>query len=216
MRPTVLLLDIDGTLVDNTAQHIEAWREAFVAFGLEVDDERLRRQIGKGGDLYVKAVAGEQWEQHHGDAARKRHGEAYKRHLPDVRPVPGVKEFLEGIRKLQIRPVLGTSSNPDEVAANLRVIGARPEDFLIIDKDDIETSKPAPDVFAVALERSGAEPDRAAAVGDTRWDGEAATKIGVVFWGILTGAGTADELRLGGAQQIFGDLAAAHDFVLRL
>ena len=44
MRPSVLLLDIDGTLVDNTAQHVAAWREAFAAFDLEVDDETLRRQ----------------------------------------------------------------------------------------------------------------------------------------------------------------------------
>jgi HAD superfamily hydrolase (TIGR01509 family) len=180
-----------------------------------VDDEILRRQIGKGGDLYVKAVAGEPWEQRHGDAARKLHGEAYKRHLAEVRPVPGVREFLEGIGKLQIRPVLATSSNPDEVAANLGVIGQRPDDFLIVDKDDIEKSKPAPDVFAIALERSGAKPDQAAAVGDTRWDGEAATKIGVTFWGVLTGAGTEQELRQGGAQYVFRELSALLEFLLR-
>jgi phosphoglycolate phosphatase-like HAD superfamily hydrolase len=216
VRPTVLLLDIDGTLVDNTAQHIAAWREAFAVLGLQVDDETLRRQIGKGGDLFVKAVAGEEWEQRHGDAARKLHGEAYKRRLTDVRPVPGVSEFLEGIAELEIRPVLATSSNPDEVAANLRVIGKRPADFLIVDKDDIETSKPSPEVFAVAVERSGARPEQAAAVGDTRWDGEAATKIGVGFWGVLTGAGTEEELRRGGAQQVFRDLPALLYFLQRL
>jgi HAD superfamily hydrolase (TIGR01509 family) len=210
------LLDIDGTLVDNTAQHIAAWREAFAALGLDVDDETLRRQIGKGGDLFVKAVAGDQWDQVHGDAARKLHGEAYKRHLAEVRPAPGVSEFLDGIRKLEIRSVLATSSNPDEVAANLRVIGRRPEDFLIVDKDDIETSKPAPDVFAAALKRSGARPEQAAAVGDTRWDGEAATKIGVLFWGVLTGAGTEEELRLGGGQLVFRDLPALLYYLLGL
>ena len=93
---------------------------------------------------------------------------------------------------------------------------ARSEDFLIVDKDDIATSKPAPDVFAIALERSGAKPDRAAAVGDTRWDAEAATKIGVVFWGVLTGAGTEEELHLGGASQIFRDLPALLDYLRRL
>lgn len=215
MRPSLLLLDIDGTLVDNTAQHIAAWREAFAALGFEVDDQTLRRQIGKGGDLYVKAVAGEPWERRHGEAARKVHGEAYQRRLADVRPVRGVSEFLAGIGELGIRPVLATSSNPDEVAANLRVIAKRPDDFLIVDKDDIETSKPAPDVFAVALERSGGRPEQAAAVGDTRWDGEAATTIGVTFFGVLTGAGTEEELRLGGAQHVFRDLAALLSFLPR-
>ncbi len=57
--------------------------------------------------------------------------------------------------------------------------------------------------------------DHAAAVGDTRWDAEAATKIGVVFWGVLTGAGTEEELRLGGAPQVFRDLRLL-DYVRRL
>jgi phosphoglycolate phosphatase-like HAD superfamily hydrolase len=215
-RPDVLLLDIDGTLVDNTSQHIAAWREAFSELGLAVDDETLRRHIGKGGDLYVKAVAGEGWDRRHGDQARERHGQAYQRRLAEVRPVEGVTEFLAGLHQLGIRSVLATSSNPNEVAGNLRVVGERPEHFLIVDRDDIETSKPAPDVFAVALLRSGAEPDQARAVGDTRWDGESASKIGVAFWGVLTGAGTEEELRQAGAQQVFRTLATLLEFVRRV
>ena len=214
-RPEVLLLDIDGTLVDNTAQHIAAWREAFSTLGLAVDHEPLRQQIGKGGDLYVKAVAGEEWDRRYGDRARELHGEAYQRRLTDVRPAKGVTEFLGGLRALEIRPVLATSSNPDEVEANLRIIGERPDHFVVVDRDDIETSKPAPDVFAVALKRSGASPEQARAVGDTRWDGESASKIGVTFWGILTGAGTDAELRQGGAEQVFPNLSALIAVFLR-
>jgi HAD superfamily hydrolase (TIGR01509 family) len=213
MPPKVLLLDVDGTLVDNTKQHIEAWREAFASLGLRVDDETLRRNIGKGGDLFVKAVAGEAWDGDHGEGARELHGQAYKRRLGEVRPVPGVTEFLAGIRQLQIRPVLATSSNPDEVEANLRAIGERADDFLIVDRNDIETSKPAPDVFGVALRRSGADPSNAAAVGDTRWDAEAATKVGVPLYGVLTGAGTRAELLDGGAARVFPDLRSLLGFL---
>ena len=98
VRPTVLLLDIDGTLVDNTQQHIDAWRDALTALDLRVDDETLRRNIGKGGDLFVKAVAGEEWDRRHGEKARELHGQAYKRRLPEVRPVPSVAEFLRGLQ----------------------------------------------------------------------------------------------------------------------
>lgn len=210
-----MLLDIDGTLVDNTAQHIAAWREAFAAAGLAVDGETLRRNIGKGGDLYVPAVAGENWDRQHGDKARRSHGAAYKRRLPGVRPVAGVNEFLARLRQLEIRPVLASSSKPDEVEANLHVIGERPDHFLIVDKDDIGTSKPAPDVFAVALERSRARRDDAAAVGDTRWDAEAAKKVGLVFYGVLTGGGTKDELRSGGADDVFSDLRSLLSYLER-
>ena len=214
--PGVLLLDIDGTLVDNTRQHIAAWHEAFAELGLAIDDETLRKNIGKGGDLFVKAVAGERWDGDHGDQAREGHGEAYKRRLSEVRPVPGVRDFLAGIQQLGIRPVLASSSKPDEVEANLRVINERPEHFLIIDKDDIGTSKPAPDVFAVALQRSGVQAREAAAVGDTRWDAEAARKVGVRFFGVLTGAGTREELNAAGADRVFSDLLSLLDFLKSL
>lgn len=213
MPLTVLLLDIDGTLVDNTRQHIAAWSEAFASLGLQVEQEPLRRNIGKGGDLFVRAVAGDAWDHEHGEQARELHGEAYKRRLSQVRPVPGVTEFLAGIRRLDIRPVLASSSKPDEVEANLRIIGEQPEHVLIIDKDDIETSKPAPDVFAVALKRSGAAPAEAAAVGDTRWDAEAAKKVGLELFGVLTGAGTRDELLDGGATRVFPDLRSLLAFL---
>ena len=206
MRLKVLLLDIDGTLVDNTGQHIAAWADALAALGRSIDEETLRRNIGKGGDLFVKAVAGEAWDQQHGDRARELHGKAYKQRLHDVRPVEGISEFLRGIREADIRPVLASSSNPDEVEANLRVIGEKPEHFLIVDHDDIGTSKPAPDVFAVAIQKSGVSAQEAAAVGDTRWDAEAAKKVGVPLFGVLTGAGTRDELLDGGAVQVFPDL----------
>jgi HAD superfamily hydrolase (TIGR01509 family) len=202
----VLLLDIDGTLVDNTAQHIAAWWEAFVKEGLSVDTERLRPEMGKGGDLFVKAVAGEGWDAVHGDAARKHHGEAYRRLLFEVRPVTGVREFLDALPGLDIRPVLATSSEPSEVEANLEIIGERPDNFLIVDKDDIGTSKPAPDAFAIALQRSAVPASEALAVGDTRWDGESAGKSGLGFVGMLTGAGTREELKLGGALEILEDL----------
>lgn len=212
----VILLDIDGTLVDNTAQHIAAWWEAFVDQGLSVDTERLRPEIGKGGDLFVKAVAGEGWDAEHGDTARKHHGAAYKRLLAQVKPVTGVREFLDGLTALKIRPVLATSSEPEEVASNLAVLGEKPEHLVIVDKDDIQTSKPAPDVFAIALERSGVSAKEAVAAGDTRWDAEAATRAGVSFFGLLTGAGTREELLLGGAGQVFVDLRRLLTFLKSL
>lgn len=213
MRPKVLLLDIDGTLVDNTAQHIAAWWEAFVAEDLSVDTERLRPEIGKGGDLFVKAVAGDGWDAQHGDAARKHHSEAFKRLVKDIRPAAGANEFLSSLDALGIRPVLATSSGPDEVKMNLGILGLKPEQFLVVDSDDIGTSKPAPDAFAIALQRSGASAAQAAAVGDTRWDGESAGKSGIAFWGLLTGGGTEAELRLGGASEIFKDLKALLAFL---
>ena len=61
MPPTVLLLDIDGTLVDNTQQHIAAWDEAFQQLGKPLNRETLRRNIGKRG-AKIRARSRSEWK----------------------------------------------------------------------------------------------------------------------------------------------------------
>ena len=49
-RPTLLLFDIDGTLVDSNDYHVWAWQHAFREHGYEIAPARIHDQIGKGGD----------------------------------------------------------------------------------------------------------------------------------------------------------------------
>ncbi len=50
------LFDVDGTLVDRNDLHAAAWREAFLHFGVDIPFERVRGQIGKGGDNLIPAL----------------------------------------------------------------------------------------------------------------------------------------------------------------
>jgi phosphoglycolate phosphatase-like HAD superfamily hydrolase len=205
-RTVAILADVDGTLVDNTAEHIAAWRHAFQRLGFSVDDEALRRQVGKGGDLYVAAVAGKAWDRAHGDLCRRFHASAIVASLGSVGPTPGVHAFLCAARTGGRRLVLATSSGSAEVGLNLARIRTNQSEFTVVNKDQVQTSKPAPDAVARALERSGRIAAEAVMVGDTRWDGEAAARAGVAFWGVLCGAGTRAELTASGASHVYADL----------
>jgi beta-phosphoglucomutase-like phosphatase (HAD superfamily) len=46
------IFDLDGTLVDSNELHVQAWQETFRHFGKEFPVERLREQVGKGGDQF--------------------------------------------------------------------------------------------------------------------------------------------------------------------
>jgi len=50
MSTRAVIFDVDGTLIDTNDLHTAAWVEAFRRFGVEVDPEDIRRQMGKGGD----------------------------------------------------------------------------------------------------------------------------------------------------------------------
>ena len=47
------MFDIDGTIIDSIALHIESWKRAFQLFGKEYSYEQIRRQIGKGADEFL-------------------------------------------------------------------------------------------------------------------------------------------------------------------
>jgi beta-phosphoglucomutase-like phosphatase (HAD superfamily) len=57
-RYAAVLLDVDGTLVDNNDAHAHAWVEALAAQGIDVAVARVRRMIGMGGDRIVEEIAG--------------------------------------------------------------------------------------------------------------------------------------------------------------
>ncbi|RLE70863.1 MAG: hypothetical protein DRJ45_04570, partial [Thermoprotei archaeon] len=42
-----IIFDLDGTLVDSTKGHIDSWIEALKIYGYDVDEERVRKEMGK-------------------------------------------------------------------------------------------------------------------------------------------------------------------------
>src|SRR5262245_22674146 len=74
--------------------------------------------------------------------------------------------------------------------------------------EDVKHSKPHRDIFSAAVHKLGdIASDRVIAVGDTRYDAEAAGKIQVRTIGVLCGAGNRNELFEAGCIAIYKDPA---------
>jgi phosphoglycolate phosphatase-like HAD superfamily hydrolase len=87
------------------------------------------------------------------------------------------------------------------------VIGAEDAVDHVVSKGDVERSKPEPDIFAVAVEQAELDSDRTIVVGDTPWDVEAASKIGLDTICVLTGGHTREKLEEAGAVAVYEDAA---------
>lgn len=70
--------------------------------------------------------------------------------------------------------------------------------------DDVEASKPEPDIIHAALAKAGTED--AVMIGDSRWDVEAAKRAKVATIGVLTGGWAAEELLDAGAVAVYESL----------
>ena len=204
-----VIFDVDGTLVDSVDLHARAWQEAFEHFGKSVPFEKVRYQIGKGGDQLMPVFFSEDELEKFGDEMEKFRGDLYKsKYLPQVRKFPATRELFERIRRDGKRIALASSAKGDELKTYKEiadVIGLVEEQT---SADDVERSKPHPDVFEAALGLLGdVRPEEAIVVGDTPYDAQAAGKIGLRTIGLLCGGFPERDLRDAGCIAIYDDPA---------
>jgi HAD superfamily hydrolase (TIGR01509 family) len=209
----IAVLDVDGTLVDTNYQHALAWYRAFRAYDETFPVWRIHRLIGMGGDQLVEALAGEEVEQRIGDELRDRWVQEADPLLEEIAPLPGARDLLVAIRERGHRLVLASSGKPHHVERYLDMLDARDLAEEWTTSEDVEATKPAPDLLNVALKKLG-EPEDAPSVmvGDSVFDVEAAKRAGMPAIAVRSGGFGDDELREAGAIDVFdtpGDLAAA-------
>lgn len=203
-----VLCDIDGTLVQSNWLHAAAWKDAFDEAGIDLDLETIRRQIGKGGDQLIPIFV-PYWRRR----ILEEPLEAYRKfifkqqYLEQVHPFPNTREFFQRMRKAGIRTALASSASKDELDTYKAI--ARISDLVDVSvtADDVDRSKPYPDVFEAALRQLRTSPVDVLALGDTPWDAESAGKIGIRTIGVTTGGWTVQELYDFGCIEVYRDLS---------
>jgi HAD superfamily hydrolase (TIGR01509 family) len=203
---TAALVDIDGVLVDSNYQHIMAWHQAFLDHDRPVPATVLHRHIGLGSDMYVGAVTDDAFADEHGDGVLDAHARHFEALQDTIRAVPGAVEMIDALLEAELTVVLCSSAEPQEADHHLETLGLDAGRLAgVVTQDDVDRAKPAPDVFAAGLEKSGASASAALAIGDTVWDVKAAGRVGIPCLAVLTGGIARSELEEAGAAGVFED-----------
>lgn len=200
-----VLFDVDGTLIDSNDLHASAWREAFLHFGVDIPFDQVRGQVGKGGDNLIPALLPPNLVHDKQEEIDSFRSDLFKRdYLPRVVPFPGVRDLFERIAAEGKKIVLASSAGADELHFHLGVIGASDLVTATTSKDDVEHSKPDPDIFVAALAKvPPLRADEVIVVGDSPYDMQAAAKAGIRTIGFRSGGFPEDELREAGAVEIY-------------
>lgn len=201
--PRVAILDVDGTLVDTNYHHAIAWFRAFRRHFLTLQVWRIHRHIGMGGDQLVAALAGDEVEERLGDSIRDAESELYRELIGEVQAMEGSRQLIEDLKDAGNAVVLASSAKEWEVQHYLELLGAAEMVDAWTTSDDVERTKPEPDLVHAALEKVGGRPEEATLIGDTVWDVEAAHRAGVEALAVLTGGFSEQELSDAGAREVF-------------
>jgi HAD superfamily hydrolase (TIGR01549 family) len=195
------ILDIDGTLVDTNFHHAVAWFRAFRQHGHVVPIWQIHRHIGMGGDQLVTALLSDAVEDRQGDDIRAAESALYLATIEEVEPLRGARELIEDLRDRGHKVVLASSAKAQEVDHYLELLDARGLVDGWTTSDDVEQTKPAPDLILAAIDKLGGGP--AVMVGDSTWDCKAARRAKVKSVAVLTGGFSSEELRTAGAAEVF-------------
>jgi sugar-phosphatase len=209
-RPSALLLDLDGTLVDSEPIHRAGYRAFFAHKGWDVPDlsvftgrraeDVFATEPGPWAGLDPRAVLAEVLP-----------------HVPDEAPLPvaGARALILAARSAGVPLAIVTSAWPawverslvDSLSLTLESVD------VVVTAGDVVDGKPHPAGFALALERLEADPAGALAVEDSPAGVRAALGAGVRrVHGVSTTH--ADEvLRSAGAVEVHGDLRALADLL---
>jgi phosphoglycolate phosphatase-like HAD superfamily hydrolase len=200
-----VFFDVDGTLIDNVYFHTIAWLRACRECGVSATAARLHKLNGMGGDQFVQALTGGDMPEL--DQAHDRHMEPFQ---TEGGVFAGAGELIIELHRQGAHIAVSTSGGAKAAEASLRRV--LPDLSLVdtlVTRDDIQSTKPAPDLVAVALQRSGLAPDEVIYIGDTNWDVEAASRCEVRTVGVTSGGWTERELKDAGAIAVYdsvGDL----------
>lgn len=207
--PRAAIFDLDGTLLDSVDLHALAWQEAMARFGHEVSFEQVRSQIGKGGDKLIPVFLSAEQRRDHGqdlEVWRSRHFRI--NYLPLVRPFAAVPELLRRVQQAGSRIAVASSAKRDELDRYLEIADIVDLVDHTSSAEDVDESKPAPDVFEAVLRKLKVAGEEAVAIGDTPYDAEAASRARVRAIGVLCGGFREADLRQAGCREIYPGPAA--------
>ena len=204
-----VIFDIDGTIVDSVDLHAKAWQRTFAKFGKNILLEAIRSQIGKGADQLLPVYFSKQELEQFGEAMEIYRGELFKKeYLPKVKGFPKVRELFRRIKQDKKQIALASSAKKDELKRYKEI--AQIDDLIESEtsSDNVERSKPCPDIFEAALKQLGnVTPDRVIVVGDTPYDAAAAAEANLKSIGLLCGGWTEPQLRRAGCIAVYRDPA---------
>ena len=156
-RPTAVIFDMDGLMLDTEPLAARAWTDAAIALGIAFDHAVTASLVGRNfADCRAVIVA------HHGadypvdplmqawhvayDAIVAREGIALK---------PGLVELLAWLDGMGVRKAVATSTRRSRAQAKLARTALAERFDALVGGDEPARGKPAPDIFVLAATRLG-------------------------------------------------------------
>jgi HAD superfamily hydrolase (TIGR01509 family) len=207
----LVIFDCDGVLVDSERLAIRVEAEIVTGLGWSLSESDIvERFVGRSAAYMHQEI-----ERHLGRSIdwdsefEARYREVFE---AELEPVPGI---IDALREIALPTCVASSGSHDRMRFTLGKTELLDEfRGRIFSVDDVESGKPAPDIFLHAAKEMGASPARCAVVEDSASGVSAGLAAGMTVFGYCGGVTGADSLSIGEAV-VFDDMAKLPALLIR-
>jgi phosphoglycolate phosphatase len=184
MPQSIIVFDLDGTLVDTAPDLLESLNHSLVAGGARSTDATgFRSFVGHGGRVMIERAYKAQrlaLETAEHDRLFALFLDHYGQNIPGrSQPYPGVPEALDRLAAAGFMLAVCTNKTEEFSRRLLQGIGLAPRFAAICGADTFAFRKPDPRHLTETIALAGGDPSRAVMVGDSQTDIDTAKTAGI-------------------------------------
>lgn len=157
-----VIFDLDGVIVSTDHYHYRAWKTISELEGIAFDEERntLLRGVSREESLEILLEGTDKkYTQEQKTALADQKNKIYQSLLSELSALdilPGVIELINDLKKRGIKTAIGSSSkNTTIILEKIALAGAFDA---VVTGNDVQRSKPDPEIFLLAAEKLGEQP----------------------------------------------------------
>jgi len=189
-QPWGAIFDWDGVIIDSSRHHERSWELLAQEEGLPLPPGHFKLGFGRKNQIIIPELYHWAAADDHAEIERlgNRKEELYRELMAkdDLKPLPGVRQFLEQLRDAGIPRAIGSSTPRANLDAALSRLGIAELFDTIVSAEDVTHGKPDPEVFLKAAVRIHRRPECCVVFEDAYAGIEAARAGGMRVVGIAT------------------------------
>ena len=171
MNIKAVLFDMDGLMVDTESLATEAFIYSAKKQGYDMTKEETLLVLG----FTTKSIY-EFWENYfkNSDVSGKQLVDDHYKYIENIlftigpRKMTYIEELLKYLKESNYKVAVASSSNMDHIINNMEKTGLKKYIDEFASGAEVENGKPAPDVFLLAAERLGVEPENCLVLEDSK------------------------------------------------
>lgn len=206
MTPHTVLFDLDGTLIDQFKPIYRSYVHALEQLELPtVDFETVKRTVGGSVDLTMERLIGPKLAPRAVDIFLPYFDKIM---FEDLIALPGAKEILEALQTQGKRLAVFTNKRGDAARSTLDHLGLMPHLDEVFGANDTPWRKPQPEFSQYVLEKMACSAEESCLVGDSPFDLQSASVVGMPCHLVATGTHDLEQLAQTEATSVHEDLFA--------